>query len=184
MNEEGFFTHVCPKKYQDSEMDLLDKQSDVLKEFGKKWAVEPTSLFLWGNKGAGKTRYAFALIREVFRRCRKVIWPRYFTSPELDSKLHQAIMDGGDRYLIENLSKEDLLFIDDFGRETKSDRVRRQYFEIINYRYANELPTIITSNFDLDFIAEHLGDVIASRIEETQIIKFTGKDLRKKELVV
>ncbi len=183
MNEQSFFSHGVPKKYQDAELGKLDKQPQSMIDFGKQWAKNPTSLFLYGNKGSGKTKFAFALIRELFRQGYPNFWPRYYTSPELDSKLHQAIMDGGDRYLIENLSKEDFLLIDDFGRETKSDRIKRQYFEIINYRYSHELPTILTSNYDLERIGRELDEVIASRIEEWKIIRFTGKDLRKQELV-
>lgn len=184
MDENTFFTHVVPQKYQDATIDSLDKQPESLKEFGREWAKNPVSLFLYGNKGSGKTRYAFAIVREMFRRSSRIIWPRYFTSPELDSRLHDALMTGGDRELVQNLSREDLLLIDDFGRETKSDRIRRQYFEIINYRYSNELPTILTSNYDLDTLGQNLDEVISSRIEEWQHIRFTGPDLRKKELVV
>jgi DNA replication protein DnaC len=184
MNEKGFFEGQVPTKYRDAEIDLLDLQTQALRNYGKEWAKNPTSIFLHGNKGSGKTRFAFAIIREMFRRCPTHIWPRYYTSPELDSRLHRAIMDGGDRHVIENLCKEDLLFIDDFGRETDSERVKRQYFEIINYRYSYELPTILTSNYNLDEISGRLGDVISSRIEEWRHIRFTGNDIRKQEMVV
>ena len=184
MNAQGFIDGQVPTKYKDAQIDLLDRQSESLRNFGKEWAKRPFSLFLYGNKGSGKTRFAFAIIREMFSACPYRIWPRYYTSPELDSRLHRAIMDGGDRDMVENLCHQDLLFIDDFGRETESDRVKRQYFEIINYRYSYELPTILTSNFSLEIISEKLGDVVSSRIEEWKHIKFTGKDFRKEEMVV
>lgn len=182
MDEVTFFQHLVPKKYSHACLDFMDKQPAQLIEFGKKWAESPKSLYLYGSPGNGKTHFSFALIREVFRKCKTKVWPRYFTSTELDSRLHKALIDEGDGYLIRNLSTEDILFIDDFGRETKSDRIRRQYFEIINFRYSHELPTILTSNFGLDYIAKELGEVISSRIQEGQIIRFTGPDLRNPEL--
>ncbi len=183
MNEEGFFNHCCPKKYQFASIDLLDKQSESLKQFGREWAKDPYSLFIYGNVGSGKTRYAFALIREMFKRCPRVIWPRYYTSPGIDSMLHEAIMSGGDKYILDNLKKEDLLFVDDFGRETISDRTKRQFFEIIDYRFSQELPTIITSNLSLDEISHRGWEAIASRMSEWQEIKFSGRDLRKQPII-
>ena len=183
MNEEGFFKHQAPKKYRDATLDSLDKRSQASKDFAREWAKEPKSLFLYGNKGTGKTRYAFAIIREMFRVCLRVIWPRYFTSMDLDSQLHAALMNGGDRHLVHSLSTEDLLLIDDFGRETSSDRIRRQYFEIINYRYSEELPTIITSNFSFEELGGFMGEALVSRMEEWQMLKFTGPDLRKQDAI-
>lgn len=183
MNEKGFFTHQAPKKYRDAELNALDKRSEAFKEFGRKWAKDPKSLFIYGNKGTGKTRYAFALIREMFRTCPRHIWPRYFTSMDLSSRLHEAVMNGGDKYLLSCLSTEDLLLIDDFGRESSTDRTRRQLFEIINYRYADELPTVITSNFSLEELSLSHGEALASRMEEWQLIKFKGEDLRKQIVI-
>lgn len=180
MDEIGFFTHITPKKFANASLENCDKQSSNLIEFGKKWALNPTSIFLCGGYGTGKTYYAFAILRELFRKYPMKIWPRYFTSPELDSKLLRASKsEDGDEYLIKDIASQDLLFIDDIGRETKSDRLRRQYFEILNYRYTNELVTILTSNLCLDQLGEVIDGAIASRIQEWQIIEFKGPDLRR-----
>lgn len=183
--EKQFFQDLVPMKYKNSSLETMDLQPQVLIDFGYEWAKNPTSLFLFGNKGAGKTRYGFALVRELFRVSQRYFWPRFFTSPALDSELHKAIMSGeGDSYCISKLVDCDLLMIDDFGRENSSERTRRQYFEIINERYAREALTIITSNFDLAYIEKELKmDVIASRLEEFKKIKFTGPDLRKQEII-
>jgi DNA replication protein DnaC len=180
--EGGFFGGQCPERFRNCRLETLDRQSSSLIEFGKAWANNPTSVFVYGGVGSGKTHYAFAIVREYIRCQGK--WPRFYTSPNLDSILCKSIMEKGDHYLIEQISKEDLLIVDDFGRETKSDRIRRQYFEIFNNRYANNLPTIVTSNYDLTWIGENLGEAIASRFETFQMIRFTGKDLRKQEIVI
>jgi len=181
MNEEGFFKYQVPEKYKLASLETCDKHPEKFIEFGKKWALNPVSLFLVGGYGRGKTYYAFALIREIFRSCPTKIWPRYFTSPELDSLLLKASKsEEGDEWEIKNMREQDLLFIDDIGRETKSDRLRRQYFEIINYRYAKNLPTILSSNFTADQLSETLDSAISSRIQEWIGLEFTGPDLRKK----
>ena len=115
----------------------------------------------------------------MFKSCPYKLWPRYFTSPELDGRLLKASKsDEGDEYEIKNISSQDILFIDDLGRETKSDRLKRQYFEILNYRYTNQLPTILTSNYDLDQLGEILDGSISSRIQEWKVLKFKSRDLR------
>lgn len=179
MDEKGFFTHCVPKKFANVTLESCDNQPQSFLNYAKEWAINPESIILLGSVGRGKTQFVFAMIREMFRRNRMKIWPRYFTSPELDSILLEAVKsDGGDKFVIQDIASQDLLFIDDFGRETHSERVSRQYFELINLRYTNQLPTIISTNLTLEEIGRQLNDAIASRFQEWQIIEFGGKDLR------
>lgn len=179
-DEISFFTHVVPKKFQEARLSKCDKQPEQYIEFAREWAKNPTSIFLCGGYGTGKTFFAFSMLREVFKRCPRKLWPRYFTSPELDSRLLKSLKsEDGDEYEIKHISEQDILFIDDIGRETKSDRLKRQYFEILNYRYVNELPTILTSNLSLEKLGDVIDGAIASRLQEWQIIEFNGCDLRK-----
>ena len=62
------------------------------------------------------------------------------------------------------------LVIDDLGAEYATDFSAATLFSIIDFRYKNELQTIINSNFDLDALANHLrgyqGDRICRRIND------------------
>ncbi len=179
MNEQGFFGKCVPKKFANVTLEDCDKQPSSFIEYAKSWGKNPESVILMGPVGRGKTQFAFAMIREMFRRCNRVIWPRYFTSPEMDSLLLEAVKsDGGDKFKIQDIGSQDLLFIDDFGRETNSERIKRQYFEIINIRYTNQLPTIISTNLTIEDIGRNMNEAIASRFQEWQIIEFGGTDLR------
>jgi DNA replication protein DnaC len=179
-DEKSFFSSIVPSAYANICLDSCDKQPTEYIEWAKKWAIDPTSVFLCGGYGTGKTHFAFAMIREVFRACPRKIWPRFFTSPALDSRLLKAVKcDDGDEFALRDMAEQDLLFIDDVGRETKSERLKRQYFEILNYRHVHHLPTILTSNFNLDQLGEVIDGAIASRIQEWQTIEFNGGDLRK-----
>lgn len=184
MSEEHFFNNCVPKKFSHVTLEHCDKQPKSFHEYAKQWGKSPESVILLGEQGRGKTQFAFAMIRELFRRCPRKIWPRYYTSPDIDSILLNASRsDCGDRFYITHLGTEDLLFIDDFGRETDSDRVKRQYFEFLNMRYANMLPTLISTNLSLEELATHMNKAIASRFQEYQIIEFLGPDLRGKEKI-
>jgi DNA replication protein DnaC len=180
MSEEFFFSNCVPPKYSKVSLASCDKQPQSFHEYARAWGANPESVILLGPVGRGKTQFAFAMIREMFRRSRKRIWPRFYTSPDIDSTLLEAVKgDQGDKYKIGEIGNEDLLFIDDFGRESRSDRIFRQYFELLNMRYTNMEPTIISTNLTLDEIGLTMGNAIASRFQEWQIIEFTGPDLRE-----
>ena len=184
MNEKGFFDHCVPPMFKNIKLENCDLQPQSFHDYAKLWGANPESVILMGDVGRGKTQFAFAMIREMFKRCPKQIWPRYYTSPDIDSTLLEACKsDEADRHKINALGTEDLLFIDDFGRETDSPRVKRQYFEFLNQRYANMLPTIVSTNLTFEGIAKHMNNAIASRFQEYQIIEFLGPDLRPRKRI-
>ena len=184
MSEGFFFTNCVPHKYTNVTLANCDKQPQAFHDYARSWGKNPESVILLGPVGRGKTQFAFAMIREMFRRCPRPLWPRFYTSPGIDSTLLESVKsDGGDKYKIGEIGNEDLLFIDDFGRESKSDRIFRQYFELLNMRYTNMKPTIISTNLTLDEIGRSMGDAIASRFQEWQIVEFTGPDLREQRKI-
>jgi len=179
IDEKTFFKYQVPAKYADVSVETCNLQPAENIAFAKAWAKNPFSTVFIGGYGTGKTHLAFAMLREMFRYCPHKIWPRYFTSPNLDAQLLQAVKsEDGDAHKLKDLGQQDLLFIDDLGRETKSERLKRQYFEILNFRYVNNLPTLLTSNFHLDKLGDLLDGAIASRMQEWAIIEFNGPDLR------
>lgn len=179
MSEKHFFEMCVPKKFAHVTLEHCDKQPPGFHDYAREWAQKPESVILLGDVGRGKTQFAFAMIREMFRKCQQKLWPRYYTSPDMDSMLLKASRDEDtDQDIIKKFGSEDLLFIDDFGREMQSPRVGRQYFEILNMRYANMLPTLISTNLTLAQIESHMNKAIASRFQEYSIIEFDGVDLR------
>ena len=84
-----------------------------------------------------------------------------------------------------------ILIIDDLGKERPSEWTLEKLFTIINNRYENNLPVIITTNYNREKLRERLAcnknyeiaDSIISRLYEMcKGINITGKDKRK-ELV-
>src|ERR1700722_5541147 len=130
---ENYFFEVCvPKKFAHATLEHCDKQPESFHEYARQWGSNPESVILLGDVGRGKTQFAFAMIREMFRRCNRKLWPRYYTSPEMDAILLKASRDEeADKAIIHQIGSEDLLFIDDFGREIDSQRSKRQYFELL-----------------------------------------------------
>jgi DNA replication protein DnaC len=157
-----------------------------LVEWGKTWAMTYPikSLYLWGTYGSGKTTFAFAIIREILLHQGKKLnlHPVYYTAKKLDSKLLSAIRDyGGDTFELQKLSEYGLLFIDDFDKINTTERLKSQIFEVINNRYENKIPTIITSNLPPTDLGKLIDNSIQSRIGDEihwERIEFPEKDLR------
>lgn len=184
MTEEFFFKNCAPPRFSEILLEHCDLQPSSFHEYAKSWGQKPESVILIGDVGRGKTQFAFAMIREMFRRCPRRMWPRYYTSSNIDDTLLEASRsEESAKYIIQEMGTEDILFIDDFGRETVSERVRRQYFELLNMRYANMLPTLISTNLNLEQIATQMNSAIASRFQEYQIVEFNGPDLRSRKKI-
>jgi len=57
-----------------------------------------------------------------------------------------------------------LLILDDLGAHNYTDWTRNKLFSIINYRLNYMLPTIITTNINLEDLEHFLGERTTSRI--------------------
>lgn len=90
---------------------------------------------------------------------------------------------GGD--LIEQVQRAMLLVLDDLGtraNNTSTDWVHDRLFTIINYRYDNELPILVSTNYSLQELSERLGhERIASRlVEMCRVVSLNADDYRLK----
>ena len=141
---------------------------------------EGKGLFLTGTVGTGKTHLLAAIIDYIARLYkRKIGRVMYFTSTGLLNEIRNSYNNNESEEFTRKVKNCSLLLIDDFGAEKTTDWVLETYFEIIDYRYANLLPTIIATNLTDKEIKEKLSERIMSRIYEVNKgIKLVGKDYR------
>ena len=66
--------------------------------------------------------------------------------------------------LLEDLSKAEVLIIDDFGIEKVKDWIEEKLYHVINARYINRLITIFTSNLPIEDL--EYDERITNRIKE------------------
>lgn len=59
---------------------------------------------------------------------------------------------GDDSDLFEDMKKAEVLVIDDIGVEKVTEWLSEQLFLVINYRYENNLPMLVTSNQSLQYL--------------------------------
>ena len=91
------------------------------------------------------------------------------------------------KVIVERMRETGILFIDDLGNEYKSKwTIQEALINILNYRYENNKPTVITSNYDLDGLFKAYVDVagvqsagqIVSRLKTFGVIEIKSKDWR------
>ena len=82
--------------------------------------------------------------------------------------------------VLDKYSSCELLILDDLGSEKTSDFTIQSLYLIIDRRYRNLKPTIITTNLTLPEIGEKIDARIASRLSEMKVIEINMPDYRKK----
>jgi len=145
---------------------------------------EGKGLLLYGVVGSGKTHLAGAIVDHIARlHKRQLKLPDIIFSSSVNilSEIRLGYKNQEAEEICANYERTMLLIIDDLGTEKVTDWVHELFYRIIDYRYSNLKPTIITTNFQMSEIAERLGDRFVSRIREMcKGVKFEGKDWRLK----
>jgi len=96
------------------------------------WIREHHNLLVIGPTGVGKTWTVCALSHKA---CREGFTARYVRLPRLFRELALAKGDGRYSKLIKDLTKVDLLVLDDLGLSRFNDEQRRDLLEILEERY-------------------------------------------------
>jgi len=173
---ENFNTSGNPKAefVSPQEVANLHETFDTAEKFAKElkgW------LLLEGAYGCGKTHLAAAIANECVRHGVPTL---FITVPDLLDSLRFAYNDPETTFeaRFEDIRGADLLVMDDFGTQNATPWAQEKLFQIINYRYINKLPTVITTNLILDEIESR----IRSRLQDADFVKYiriTAPDYRR-----
>lgn len=122
-------------------------------------------LYMWSlAKGSGKTLMAAAVTNELLAIKRKV---KFTTSMDILDAIRESYdkdSEETEAKLLSDLTRADILIIDDFGTERCTDWVSEKFYQIINKRYINRKITIFTANYDIQDLP--YDERISSRIKE------------------
>ncbi|HEY5984142.1 MAG TPA: ATP-binding protein [Anaerolineales bacterium] len=134
-------------------------------------------LFLQGGPGCGKTHLAAAAANYAVDLGVPTL---FLTVPDLLDTL-RAAYDSEDTTFerrFEEVRSAQLLVLDDFGTQNASGWAQEKLFQIMNYRYINKLPTIVTSNLLLDEMDERVRSRLADPELVTQV-RISAPDFRR-----
>ncbi len=124
-------------------------------------------LVLLGGYGCGKTHLAAAIANEQVARGRLAL---FVVVPDLLDHLratyspHSAV-----RYdeRFDQVRNAPLLILDDLGTQSSTEWAQEKLFQLFNYRYNARLPTVVTSNRELEAI-----DIrIRSRLTDPDLVR-------------
>lgn len=106
-------------------------------------------LLLQGSYGCGKTHLAAAIANRAVQDGTPTL---FLTVPDLLDALRFAFeaedITFEDRF--DQIRTAPLLILDDFGTQNATEWAQEKLFQILNYRYINKLPLVVTTNMPLD----------------------------------
>lgn len=132
-------------------------------------------LVLAGPTGVGKTHLALAIAWEWFDDGLDVLFSR---ADDMLDRLRQGYDEGAYHKRFESILRRQLLILDDLGTEQAKDWAGEKMDRIIDQRYINRLPLLVTTNAK----SEDLAPRVASRLADKScsiVIQIDAKDYRK-----
>lgn len=122
-------------------------------------------LLLQGGYGCGKTHLAAAIANFAVSLGVPTL---FITVPDLLDSLRFS-WDSSDTTFeerFEEIRTVTLLVLDDFGTQNTTPWAQEKLFQILNYRYINRLPTVVTTNLAFQDIEER----IRSRLKDPELV--------------
>ena len=154
----------------------------LAEEYVSVWPPAKPLFLMTGEKGAGKTHLAAAVLRRIFEEHGKrgQFWPvidlldRYRAT--FDSERATETVEAIDQ----ELRRAEVLVLDDFGANKATEWVEERLFRVVDERYRDMRPLVVTSNVGL----LGLPDRVKSRFTDAsvaQIAIFDGPDMRPRQ---
>ena len=169
-------------------MEGQEKEFEMTNKFTKQFmqGKNPAGLLLIGGVGSGKTFMASSIANTIINYIviqenggttylRDIVNDDWFKNHE--PLIFVSVSEMLERYRENPYSnffykyKEcSLLILDDLGAEKVSECSTAKIFELIDYRYNEELPTIITTNCVPEELKEHVGARTYDRIRSMCVL--------------
>ncbi len=173
--EKSFQNFVIdPNTLKPSEQESLQTALSI----ATRYAENPDGwLLLEGTYGCGKTHLAAAVGNTRLSQGDLVL---FITVPDLLDHLRSTFgpsSEVGYDETFDRIRNAPMLILDDLGAENASEWAQEKLFQLLNHRYSRRLPTVITTNVDLDT----LDPRIRSRLLDAGLIrrgKITAPDYR------
>ena len=182
-----------------------NKNQEKAKKYCENWcnnyinntlSKDRQSIMLVGTVGSGKTHLASAILNSIIDNHKikinketeilqtSIKSPYIFTTAlDMFLELSQIYTKTVDAMQTINKFKEcKLLIIDDLGGEKTTDRSKEFLQSIIDYRYSNYLPVIITTNLSADELKMRYDERTIDRLRDIcEFLTITGESNRGKK---
>jgi len=138
------------------------------------------SLVLWSDSyGTGKTHFAANIVNHIIDNCasgylgqmRDMTPALFATGTGVMGDIRASYDDRekeNEAIIIKRLVGIPMLILDDIGKYQVENQnfMQRIYFSIIDGRYSNKLPIVVTSNLSPNKMVQHIGEACVDRLLE------------------
>lgn len=172
---------VCPQRFHHANLDWTraehgDDVADTIAEWQQQRPLP--NLVLLGPVGTGKTGTALAAVKDDW--IERGVDVKFMPTVEL----LDALKPGGDPHAIEDCLDVARLVVDDLGAQRDTDWTVERLYLIVNRRWMEERPIIVTANFDTPAeLKEAVGERIYSRLvgDDAYVVVLSGEDRRRRK---
>jgi len=144
---------------QAESLEQASNQARIFAETRQGW------LMLSGQYGCGKTHLAAAIANFAVDLGIPTL---FLTVPDLLDTLRFSYNDPESTFeaRFDEIRSAPLLVMDDFGTQNATEWAQEKLFQILNYRYINKLPLVVTTNL----MPEEMEPRISSRLEDPEMV--------------
>ena len=160
---EAFDPGLCvvPPDSEDSRSGVVSEMRKI-KSVCSGYALNPKGwLVLIGRVGSGKSHLACAIVNSMIERSQSA---HIGTVAAMLDGLRAAMSIGAFEGWWRRLKQVRLLVLDDLGAERETDWATEKIFELVDQRYVNRQPLVVTTNLGLS--DERFNPRLASRLQE------------------
>ena len=158
--KQYYGTDFITKQFKQKTLEnfITDEQNIKTKLAAQKFLTDfnnmKKGIIFVGENRTGKTHISMAICNELLKNNVPII---FGTLTQLVEKYAICYKNHTESELTKLYTKVDLLVIDDLGVEPMNDWLLSKLFTIINERIINELPFIITTNYDMEALKQRLS---------------------------
>lgn len=182
--ESGF---INLEEFEKANFEIFENKEYMKNLYAKmqQWCgsnFDKSIIFLAGQTGVGKTHLMKCMANELIKRHKLVTLTTSFAMHQDFVKSFSTRDLTEKQDLLDKYLTAEVLFIDDLGTELRQRDITVNYlYQILNERKMKKLPTVITSNLNLEDVMEYYDERIASRIADKQTsicVYINGNDVR------
>jgi len=163
----------------------LDNIHHFITDFNPRAPGEQKGFYFHGPTGTGKTMLACLAANELILK-HQIDTGYVKITRDLFNKIRASFNTESSSYgkgedIINSLIRKDLLIIDDFGVQADSEWEKRTLYDLLDARYENTKPVLITSNHQpADWKSLFSGRIYSRLMEMTNFVEMIADDYRNR----